>query len=463
MRNFNKVRRMQIGGAAISNLNPYNNGSFEAAAISLPDQIAQLDPSSMPTLTDTAIEQISNFNRSQNRKNAGLKLKGQFKDAGQNIKNALAGKGGGNSAAFGMLQQGFGLANSYMNKDLVNSEGFDKFNQMADGVVGALGAINPAWGAIAGAVQTGINGINLLGATKSDSFSVDTQTQAQIGGGYRGSYSDMNEAAQKAGKKYGLFNRKGFKEASEDIAEARKMDSSLQNINQENQTRLAMAANTQMNAMNYANKLNGGIDFNSISIGKTGLKLELIDRIKNIKHRVNVNTKQIEEEKVGETTIFRDGGIIEFEPNIKVYSSTDILDDVIEFIPSISSYKEGGSIKESEELVKLEETNQKNVIPEGALHKNKHHIEHSEGLTQKGIPVIDNDGEQQAEIELDEIIFTLEVTKKLEELYKLYKEGSNKERDEAAIEAGKLLVQEILYNTDDRTGLIAKCQKGGKL
>ena len=36
-------------------------------------------------------------------------------------------------------------------------------------------------------------------------------------------------------------------------------------------------------------------------------------------------------------------------------------------------------------------------------------------------------------------------------------EGSNKEKDEAAIEAGKLLVQEILYNTDDRTGLIAKC------
>lgn len=83
-------------------------------------------------------------------------------------------------------------------------------------------------------------------------------------------------------------------------------------------------------------------------------------------------------------------------------------------------------------------------------------MEHTEGLTQKGIPVVDNDGEQQAEIELDEIIFTLEVTKKLEELYK---NGS----DEAAIEAGKLLVKEILFNTDDRTGLISKCEKGGKL
>lgn len=129
---------------------------------------------------------------------------------------------------------------------------------------------------------------------------------------------------------------------------------------------------------------------------------------------------------------------------------------------SVNRFKDGGKTEETE-LVKLEETNQKNVIPEGALHKNKHHIENTDSLTQKGIPVIDNDGEQQAEIELDEIIFTLEVTKKLEELHKLYKEGSNKERDEAAIEAGKLLVQEILYNTDDRTGLIAKCEKGGKL
>lgn len=119
-------------------------------------------------------------------------------------------------------------------------------------------------------------------------------------------------------------------------------------------------------------------------------------------------------------------------------------------------FKKGGTLKEDLETPEIEETNQKNLIPEGALHKNKHHMEHTEGLTQKGIPVIDNDGEQQAEIELDEIIFTLEVTKKLEELYK---EGS----DEAAIEAGKLLVKEILFNTDDRTGLISKCEKGGKL
>ena len=71
-----------------------------------------------------------------------------------------------------------------------------------------------------------------------------------------------------------------------------------------------------------------------------------------------------------------------------------------------------------------------------------------EGITKKGIPVVSEspDGklEQQAEIERQEIILRLEVTKKIEELAK---DGS----DEAAIEAGKLLVKEILYNTVDNT------------
>ena len=88
-----------------------------------------------------------------------------------------------------------------------------------------------------------------------------------------------------------------------------------------------------------------------------------------------------------------------------------------------------------------------NLIPEGALHARKHNMD-VEGITKKGIPVVSEspDGklEQQAEIEREEIILRLEVTKKIEELAK---DGS----DEAAIEAGKLLVKEILYNTVDNT------------
>jgi hypothetical protein len=127
-------------------------------------------------------------------------------------------------------------------------------------------------------------------------------------------------------------------------------------------------------------------------------------------------------------------------------------------------FKDGGSIKDSD-IPEIEETTQKNVIPEGALHKNKHHMEHAEGLTKKGIPVIDDDGGQQAEIEHSEIIFTLEVTKKLEEYYEIFysDESSNKEKEQAALDAGKLLVYQILENTEDRTGLIESCKKGGSL
>ena len=92
-------------------------------------------------------------------------------------------------------------------------------------------------------------------------------------------------------------------------------------------------------------------------------------------------------------------------------------------------------------------------------------MDDADNLTKKGIPVIDNKGNQQAEIERNEIIFRLEVTQKLEELEKKYydKDSSQKEKDEYALEAGELLVKEILHNTDDKTGLIDTLKQGGVL
>ena len=131
-------------------------------------------------------------------------------------------------------------------------------------------------------------------------------------------------------------------------------------------------------------------------------------------------------------------------------------------------YKEGGiaikiTVVKDQEEPKEKESYEKNVIPEGALHAHKHNIENTDSLTQKGIPVVNDKGEQQAEIEKDEIILNLKLTNKLEELQSKYEKASKKEQDNLAIEAGKLLVQEILHNTIDNTGLIDKCQKGGKI
>lgn len=96
-----------------------------------------------------------------------------------------------------------------------------------------------------------------------------------------------------------------------------------------------------------------------------------------------------------------------------------------------------------------------NVIPSGALHKELNHLEGDH--TKKGIPVILESGgelEQQAEIEREEIIFNLGLTKQLEELHKKFKDGD----ENAAIEAGKILTYEILENTVDNVNLIDKIE-----
>ena len=94
-----------------------------------------------------------------------------------------------------------------------------------------------------------------------------------------------------------------------------------------------------------------------------------------------------------------------------------------------------------------------NILPEGALHARLNHLQDGnpdlEDTTRKGIPVLDENGEQVAEIESSEIVFRLELTKKIEELMK---DGS----EEAMIEAGKLLVSEIIENTQDNTGQITE-------
>lgn len=149
---------------------------------------------------------------------------------------------------------------------------------------------------------------------------------------------------------------------------------------------------------------------------------------------------------------YREGGILQ--------EVTDIPEEFLE----VPEFKEGGQIPQNYEILKevteipaefleideFKRGGKFNIIPEGALHARKHNMD-VENITQKGIPVVSEsaDGEivQQAEIERQEIIFRLEVTKKLEELAK---DGS----DEAAIEAGKLLVQEILYNTIDNTNTL---------
>lgn len=108
---------------------------------------------------------------------------------------------------------------------------------------------------------------------------------------------------------------------------------------------------------------------------------------------------------------------------------------------------------------KFKQGGQMNVIPEGALHARKNNMEGAgEDFTAKGIPVIDNNGEQQAEIEKEEVIFTKDLTEFLEENMKKYNEEDS-DKDAIAIKVGKRLTKELLTNTDDKTGLIDRIQE----
>lgn len=121
---------------------------------------------------------------------------------------------------------------------------------------------------------------------------------------------------------------------------------------------------------------------------------------------------------------------------------------------NILSAKKGDKLIFTRIANKFQNGGQVNVIPSGALHRELNHLEGDH--TKKGIPVITEESggkiTQQAEVERDEIIFNLDLTKKLEELLKKHNKGD----ELAAIEAGKLLTEEILENTEDNTGLLNK-------
>lgn len=126
---------------------------------------------------------------------------------------------------------------------------------------------------------------------------------------------------------------------------------------------------------------------------------------------------------------------------------------------NILAAKEGLKLIKQQAVLLMKEGGTFNVIPSGALHAHKHNLpdEVADGLTKKGIPVIMEEGgeiTQQAEIERNEIIFNLDLTKKLESLLKKYEEANENEKNDILIIAGKLLTYEILENTVDNTNII---------
>lgn len=310
---------------------------------------------------------------------------------------------------------------------------------------------------------SGLGLINSLGSKRTKDFSLNKDTIEKVGGDYADSVNTIEDAVSKASKKYGLFSNGARKRANRLIDTARTQQNIMTNISNEYQDQLANKS--YLAYTRYGQDINGGIQQQYLRAAKHGAILQRINLRKHrkggqLKDKIDIEIKQEQWQP-----------IINLEyPEVSKLKEGGQLEESKEWTPIISldiqKLEEGGKTdKSKQEPDKIEETNQKNVIPEGALHAHKHHMENAEDLTKKGIPVVDNKGEQQAEIERNEIIFSLEVTKQLEDLHKRYQGYTNtqKEKDELAIEAGKLLVYEILHNTEDRTGLIKECKKGGTL
>ena len=422
---------------------------------------------------------------------------------------------------------------------------------------------------------TPIGLINGFGGSKADTITKDDLAFEQVGSSYTGSNMDVNNALTKSGKKYGLFSQRAKNKANKEIQDARRQQYTISNIADDAYERFAIRNSmAAINENRRAFNMQGGYDQQAVRIGRSGLKIDSIEKAKNILNKYNKQqTNQLQQggtldpfeyyleslpENQRDSTNFRvkdywifngkpkdfkearrrgmftqekDGwhassiaenpetGEIEYmkasshptrhmesdwyeygliynedqngnlttiqlEPGVPGYEDWKKFTHDYELVKSepywkyvkrkqkeIPSHKEGGTFIEVSmetfiELVdptsipEFQNGGSINVIPDGALHARKHNMD-VDGITKKGIPVVsekDGEIEQQAEIEKEEIIFRLEVTQKLEELEKKFysDESTQEEKDECALEAGKLLVNEILYNTQDNTGKLLK-------
>lgn len=384
-----------------------------------------------------------------------------------------------------------GLANAGIQMAFGNQKkaGWENAVNMIGGAASMIPGIG--WGLSAGLAAFnligGLTGRSTISATGKDWQS--RKAQNAVAGSYSGAMEDIADAESREGS-YSGWNSAGRHKANRLIQKTNDWKDTMWDWSQRND--LNDIRSNQMSSINssqYQTDLNGGYDIaNSgrMLVAANGAKLfdsykqirEFTKRVKSAKKGAKleviepiVETSTIDKEleryyddplfstKSKYNDDFHQGGVwsedgktftpSEFslfnftEDQIKEALTNEFPDATLNITDEVRAFKEGGKVNQRD----------MNVIPEGALHARLNHMDNTD-LTKKGIPVVAKDGdklEQTAEIERNEIVFNLSVTNKLEELMK---DGSAK----AALEAGKLLVEEILHNTIDNTGLIKEVE-----
>ena len=347
--------------------------------------------------------------------------------------NTVANIRGGVSSALMMSGNPYAMAAGVALKVIDKTGGFTDASK-------GLGATNDTLNAIAAVALPGAGWFT----SRTENYKISSDMKA-MASGYASSMKNNKEAQANAGAKI-LF---GAAKANSMIRSAKVKDKMISNIKWKTDDALESAATmTQAKAMQNQYDYMGGYNQALARAAKNGAKLEQILRVK----KLLTKPKEIEE--------FKEGGNLpeEFVPtteeqDLDFFNNLTFEDSKVE--EEVVQPEETMEQKE-EEVQEFKDGGAVNVIPEGNLHARLHHMEDADGLTKKGVPVVDKDGNQQAEIELNEIILHLELTKKLEELCnKFYNEETkSRDKEDLAIEAGKLLAKEIMENTEDRTGLM---------
>ena len=346
----------------------------------------------------------------------------------------LFGKAGGLSKASNTLNKGIlkgsgisigAAANGALNlADAFIPKAEDKASKITSGVFNGLSTVAsfvPGIGTLASVALKGLG--SLFGAGVK---SVKGNTANEL---VDTSSSYTGEDAL-ASKKFGLLGLRGAKKYAELVAQRQINRDLAADVLQEGKDDLLAANNVQQYQMRDTLSKNGD-DWMYTLRAKQGAKIKEVKRLSSLYNKRLISKEPLKEGTPEEA--------IDFAKNYK-QGWPDFF----------QKFKNGGSI---------------NVIPEGALHARKNNLTEInpelEGITKKGIPVISKEegGEmiQHAEIERSEIIFNLETTKKLESLREQYNKSEDKsEKDNLAIEAGKLLAQQIMENTIDNTGELLK-------
>lgn len=423
-------------------------------------------------------------------------IAGAAKAAGKSLTTAAVGSGlkagaQGALSSLGSASGIAGLANAGIQVAFGNQRkaGWENTVNMLGGIASMIPGVG--WGLGAGLAAFnligGLTGKKTIAATGKDWQS--RQAQSSVAGSYSGAMEDIADAESREGS-YSGWNSGARRKANRLIAKTNNWKDTMWDWAQRND--LNDIRSNQMNSINnnqYQTDISGGYDLSNsgrMLVAKEGAKLfdsyksikEYTKRIKSakqgsklVKEKPKVEEPIIDKEleryyddplfstKSKYNDDFHQGGswsedgktftpskfsLFNFtQEQIAEALSKEFPEASLNITDEVRAFKEGGKVNSRD----------MNVIPEGALHARLNHMDNKD-FTKKGIPVVAKDGdklEQTAEIERNEIIFNLSVTNKLEELMK---DGSAK----AALEAGKLLVEEILHNTIDNTGLIKEVE-----